>query len=76
MWRAQSSCSRFLSRLCGGEQQVNWSRSIRAFLSRLCGGEQAGRLHKKIHVFLSRLCGGELKQFSANLLYFQSVKER
>ena len=26
--------------------------------------------------FLSRLCGGELKQFSANLLYFQSVKER
>ena len=29
-----------------------------------------------IEGFLSRLCGGELKQFSANLLYFQSVKER
>ena len=30
----------------------------------------------RVNDFLSRLCGGELKQFSANLLYFQSVKER
>ena len=46
------------------------------FLSRLCGGEHVVNLGAVGVVFLSRLCGGELKQFSANLLYFQSVKER
>ena len=46
------------------------------FLSRLCGGEHFSRVHCACRSFLSRLCGGELGQFSANLLYFQAVKER
>ena len=46
------------------------------FLSRLCGGELSAGESVLAQLFLSRLCGGELKQFSANLLYFQSVKER
>ena len=66
----------FLSRLCGGEQTVRDGDLTTVFLSRLCGGEQNDAVLRGIRLFLSRLCGGELKQFSANLLYFQSVKER
>ena len=66
----------FLSRLCGGERAACAVTRSHNFLSRLCGGEH--RLERTEHrrAFLSRLCGGELGQFSANLLYFQAVKER
>ena len=67
---------RFLSRLCGGELRQCVGVRQCAFLSRLCGGELLAAIDSGEIVFLSRLCGGELKQFSANLLYFQSVKER
>ena len=66
----------FLSRLCGGERVYVVTKTVPKFLSRLCGGEHLLTPYAVIAAFLSRLCGGELKQFSANLLYFQSVKER
>ena len=66
----------FLSRLCGGEQKAAPVAKDAYFLSRLCGGERSQCLDRLRRRFLSRLCGGELGQFSANLLYFQAVKER
>ena len=66
----------FLSRLCGGEHLQATPILRDAFLSRLCGGEQINGKTSRYCSFLSRLCGGELGQFSANLLYFQAVKER
>ena len=66
----------FLSRLCGGERGTPRQTSDRGFLSRLCGGEHRSAMGDEFALFLSRLCGGELGQFSANLLYFQAVKER
>ena len=66
----------FLSRLCGGEPITLKQRAMWLFLSRLCGGEPSRVRVTFACIFLSRLCGGELGQFSANLLYFQAVKER
>ena len=66
----------FLSRLCGGELKYLDAVNFVNFLSRLCGGELSWKLTVEGTSFLSRLCGGELGQFSANLLYFQAVKER
>ena len=49
----------FLSRLCGGEDQIHDSAPHTYFLSRLCGGEVKCWIFTKPENFLSRLCGGE-----------------
>ena len=49
----------FLSRLCGGEDELTRCLLHRLFLSRLCGGEGPTRSYFKYLCFLSRLCGGE-----------------
>ena len=50
---------RFLSRLCGGEEDGLLIVIHRFFLSRLCGGECVAIYIVVGIFFLSRLCGGE-----------------
>ena len=49
----------FLSRLCGGEDELYNIEYQDTFLSRLCGGEVCQAFHRAMADFLSRLCGGE-----------------
>ena len=51
--------SLFLSRLCGGEGDVDKAQMALHFLSHLCGGEWFYLPEDTVYNFLSRLCGGE-----------------
>ena len=56
----QKRVTYFLSRLCGGEEVVDFHAHPATFLSRLCGGEDCGVVGRLVFLFLSRLCGGEV----------------
>ena len=59
----------FLSRLCGGESDVDIDAAIDDFLSRLCGGEFKVKQLVLSLIFLSRLCGGESKTSTTQKLF-------
>lgn len=61
--------SLFLSRLCGGEGDVDKAQMALHFLSHLCGGEWFYLPEDTVYNFLSRLCGGE----SAKILQGHNV---
>ena len=60
---AYSGGIQFLSRLFGGEENVDYDVTVPTFLSRLFGGEVDELKSDVENQFLSRLFGGEVHTF-------------
>ena len=66
----------FLSRLCGGEDDIRQGHTALVFLSRLCGGEFSPLDIAAQGFFLSRLCGGEFINIGMSTFAGGGVKDK